>query len=97
MTENQRRIRELLEEGVPAARIGALVGVSNRTVYHYIKKTNLPRNMLPLEGGKREKEILATKGAGFTDEEVGELFSLSPKAVELVVSRASNRMRGEAG
>jgi DNA-binding NarL/FixJ family response regulator len=96
MTENQRQIRELLEQGIPAARIGAQIGVSNRTVYQYIRKNRLPRNMIPQERGRREQGILAAKGAGFSHEEVGELFSLAPAAVEFVVNRAYRRMRGEA-
>lgn len=93
-TENQRRIRELLEEGVPAARIPARLGISGKTVYEYIRKSRLPRNSIPKEQGPREQKILAALGSGMSVEEVGELFSLAPVLVSFIAERANQRMRG---
>lgn len=95
MTENQRRVRQLLEEGVPAARIPGELGISGKTVYEYIRKHRLPRNHIPKESGPREQKILAALGSGMDSAEVGELFSLAPCVVDFVASRARRRVRGE--
>lgn len=91
MTENQRRIRELLEEGVPAARISDKLGISNRTVYSYIRKHRLPRNAVPKPGGEKETLILRAVGLGYTNEEIGELYSMTPGLVQSVVQAAKER------
>lgn len=91
MTENQRRIRELLEEGVPAARIAERLGVSNRTVYSYVRKHRLPRNAIPKPGGARETQILRAVGLGYSYEEIGEIYSMVPLLVERVVTDARGR------
>lgn len=94
MNENQQRIRELVEQGVAAARIHEMLGLSSRTVYTFLRKHNLPRNYMPKPGGRRETMILRAIGLGYSIEEVGQLYSLVPHLVEKVIADAREREVG---
>ena len=83
----QQKIRSLLMGGVPISKVAKEVGLSRKRVYDYANKENLPYNPPVQPNGKVERKILEALAAGFSHQQVGEMFNMAPSVIDHIKSR----------
>ena len=86
---NIKRIKLLLEEGYSIKEVAEDLEVDPKGLYHIAKKYNLPYNAPIKDGGPKEKRIYRLSNSGFSDEDIGRIFKISPKIVRKIVEKHS--------
>lgn len=86
---NIDRIKLLLEEGYSIKEVAEDLEVDPKGLYHIAKKHNLPYNAPIKDGGPKEKRIYRLSNSGFSDQDIGRIFKISPKIVRKIVEKQS--------
>jgi transposase len=83
----QQKIRSLLMGGVPISKVAKEVGLSRKRVYDYAIRENLPYNPPVQPNGKVERRILEALAAGFSHNEVAEMYKMAPVVIDHIKQR----------
>jgi len=87
VTSRQEKIRSLLMGGVPVSKVAKQVGLSRKRVYDFATREKLPYNPPIKPNGKVERRILEALAAGFSRQEVGEMYNMAPVAIDILTER----------
>ena len=82
---------ELLSAGYSIAEISEEIEVKKSRVYSVAKKHNLPFNSPIKDGGPKEMRIVRLSKSGFSSEDIGRIFSQSPKNIKKVIEKHSHK------
>ena len=84
---NEERIIELLNAGYSMKEVAEELETTTKKLYHIAKKYKLPYNAPIKEGGPKEKRIIRLFKSGFSNEDIGKIFSQSPRNIKKIIEK----------
>lgn len=84
---NEEKVIKLLNAGYSIAEVAEELETEAKKLYHIAKKNNLPYNAPIKEGGPKELRIFRLYNSGFSFEDIGRIFSQSPKNIKKIIDR----------
>tara|TARA_R100000664_G_scaffold30462_2_gene43048 strand:+ start:816 stop:1091 length:276 start_codon:yes stop_codon:yes gene_type:complete len=87
MTKNEPSIIKYLQAGYSVAKIASTLEIKKSQVYTVARKHKLPHNSPIKVGGPKEKRILRLFKQGFSNEDIGKIFSQSPQNIKKILKR----------
>ena len=84
---NEERIIQLLTAGYSMKEVADELETTTKKLYHIAKKHKLPYNAPIKSGGPKEKRIVRLFKSGFSHEDIGKIFSQSPKNIKRITDK----------
>tara|TARA_Y100000310_G_C20209646_1_gene590704 strand:- start:285 stop:545 length:261 start_codon:yes stop_codon:yes gene_type:complete len=82
---NEKKIADLLNVGYSISEVAEELKIEKTKIYYTAKKLNLPYNKPVKSGGPKAKRIIRLSNSGFTAQEIGKIFKISPLIIKKII------------